>query len=53
MEQQGLYSLDESVPEGQEVTLEALVTLDDDFGRGEPLRFEIPLVAGPGGGSCP
>lgn len=53
MEQQGLYSLEESVPEGEEVSLEAIVALDDDFGSPEPLEFQIPLVAGPGGGSCP
>ncbi len=53
MDQQGLYSLEESVPEGQEVMLEVIVTLDDDFGSSEPLRFQVPLVAGPGGGTCP
>lgn len=52
MEQQLLYSLDGPVSEGEEVTLEIMLTLDDDFGRTEPLQFRIPLVAAPGGGIC-
>ena len=53
MQQQILYSLAASVAEGQEVTVEVTVALDDDFNSPDPLTFELPLVAGPGGGSCP
>jgi hypothetical protein len=52
MEQQLLYSLDRSVPQGEEVSVEIILSLDDDFGRAAPLEFHIPLTAGPGGGDC-
>lgn len=51
--QEGLYKLDEPVAEGEAVTLVAVVKLDQDFGRTDPLRFQMPLIASPGGGSCP
>jgi hypothetical protein len=52
MQQSLLYSLEGSLPEGEQVTLELTIALDDDFGRTEPLEFHIPLTAGPGGGTC-
>jgi hypothetical protein len=52
MEQEGLYLLEDTVPEGAEITVHATVALDDDFGSPEPLRFQIPIIAGPGGGDC-
>jgi hypothetical protein len=53
MEQGALYSLSGSVPEGEEVTVNLVVSLDDDFAAAEPLEFRVPVVAGPGGGTCP
>jgi hypothetical protein len=52
MEQRALFSLDQPVAEGTDVTLEITAILDEDFGQSQPLRYEIPVVAGPGGGSC-
>jgi hypothetical protein len=53
MQHRMLYSLEGSVPEGEVVTLDVTVVLDDDFERAEPLRYHISVVAGPGGGTCP
>jgi len=52
MEQRALFSLERPVAEGTDVTLEITATLDEDFGQSQPLRYEIPVVSGPGGGSC-
>jgi hypothetical protein len=52
MEQRALYSLEQPVAEGTDVTLEITATLDEDFGQSQPLQYEIPVVSGPGGGSC-
>ncbi len=52
MEQRALFSLEQPVAEGTDVTLEITAILDEDFGQSQPLLYEIPVVAGPGGGSC-
>ena len=52
MEQRALFSLTRPVSEGTDVTLEITAVLDEDFGQSEPLRFRVPVVSGPGGGSC-
>jgi hypothetical protein len=52
MEQRALFSLEQPVPEGTDVALEITVILDKDFGQSQPLQYVIPVVSGPGGGSC-
>jgi hypothetical protein len=52
MRQEMLFSLATVVPEDSEVTLEVLATLNEAFGRAEPLEYKIAVVAGPGGGAC-
>jgi hypothetical protein len=53
LQQFAVYSLSREIPEGQAVTLEVTVTLDEDFQSGEPLFYLVPVVSIPSPGSCP
>ena len=53
MKQGALYSLSGSVQEGEEVMLDLVVLPADDFATSDLLELRVPVVAGPGGGTCP
>lgn len=53
MRQEMHYALRAPIPEGTEVPLDITVVLNEAFEMSEPLEFRVPVVAGPGGGSCP
>ncbi len=53
MEQEMHYALKSPIPEDTIVPLDIRIVLDDEFDMSEALEFKIPVVAGPGGGSCP
>ena len=53
MRQEMTYSLEAPVAQDTEVPLKITVVLNEDFGRSEPLEYQVSVVAGPGGGLCP
>ncbi len=53
MRQEMQYALGAPVAEDTTVPLDITVVLNEAFGRSEALEFQVPVVAGPGGGFCP
>lgn len=53
LQQHAQYSLPREIPRDQELALEVIAILDEDFQTAQPLSYRFSVVSGPATRSCP